>query len=209
MKKIQILLPLLFLSFIPKLHAEWSPEFERAKDKAKLITYRLPLAATVMSTGTVLISRSNTTTWPHKEGDFTDYLEIQSIRIDVDKADPSTCTIRLGVINYIDSSSSTVTWFYNKEFELNASSSNVTPDFIQYPAPISLKVLRGTGTIEGTTPDLLSNYTSNFTVFTSSVAITPSPGGAVSPGYGDLVAYIQKAAAAITFTFEIVYNSSR
>lgn len=206
MKKIRFYLPLLAaMIVVPRLHAEWSPLYEQAKDKGVDVTYRLSLSATQMSTAVVLVSLENITTWPHKE---TDSLKIQSIRVDVDKAAASTSTVRIGVINYIDSSSSTVTWFWNKENENNVSNTDVT-NYTNYPAALSLRVAKGSAKIEGTTENILSNLTSNWALFTSSVAITPSPGGFVRPRVGDLVAYIQKGAVAIVYTFEVYYNSER
>lgn len=210
MKKIRFLLPLLVvLFFIPKARADQSRFYEEAKDKSNLLVYRNAMAAATVSTAAVLIDLSDTTNWPHKEDES---IEIQGIRLQVDKTTSatSTFTVRIGVLNYVDTSSGTVTWFWNHEEGLSVTSNTSVANYVEYPAALNFKVLRGTGTMEGTVPNLKSNLTLNTNIFQTDVMLpSPATGGNTKPGYGDIVALIDKGASAITFTFEIFYNSQR
>jgi len=203
MKRLKLFLPLIAaMLFVSISHADQS---DRQKDKSKLAVYSQSFASTVVpSTSVVLIDLSDTTNFPHKE---TDRLYIHSICVDIDKVAATTTTVKVGVVNYIDASSSTVTWFKIVGQDLNVSNTNPKP-CTEYLAPLDMRITAGASITEGAVDNAKSNQTTNSTTFKTDVRL-PSTNGNIYPGLGDIVATITKGGAAVNYTFEIVYSSSR
>ena len=201
----------LFL-FVSALFALCAPArawvFEEVPDKNVTVTYRLAVAANV-STAAVLVDLSDTTNFPHKQ---TGVLNISSIQIEIDKAAASTTTVKIGVVNFVDSSTGSVTWFRRVEALANVSNTNVelfrsyTPNFLKLRVNPA-----GTPLTDGSTPFLLSNdITTGSTIYQNDVAL-PSPistGGSV-PGVGDLVLFAQTYTGAVTITVEVQYHADK
>lgn len=206
LKKIFVALALIGL-FHTVSHAVGSSSLT---DRSHTIRYRIETAAATASTSAVIIDLSDTTNYPHKE---TGYVVVDSIRIQVDKAAASTCTVRVGVVNFVNSSTGSVTWFATNENLLNVSNTDNDPLLHYGMFPIKLYVTRAaTADTQGGTPFLLSNETTNgSTTYQNDVAL-PSPilSGSSRPGVGDVVIDINKTAtAAITFGVEISYHTER
>jgi hypothetical protein len=182
--------------------------FQEVPDKTVTVRYRLAVAANV-STAAVVIDLSDTANFKHTD---TGQLNISSIKLDIDKAAASTTTVRLGAVNFVDSSTGSVTWFYAKESGLNVSNSN-TVDFLSYvPNFLRLKVNPAATTqTDGSTPYLLSNdTTSGSTIYQTDVNL-PSPiaAGVSAPGPGDVVMLVTNGTAAVTVNVEIQYHADK
>lgn len=180
--------------------------FEEVPDKNVTVTYRLAVAANV-STSAVVVDLSNTTNFPHKQ---TGVLNISSIGIEIDKAAASTTTVRLGVINYVNSSTGSVTWFRKIEGNLNVSNTNIV-DFRSYtPNFLKLRVEQSsTPDADGATPFLVSNdTTSGSTIYQTDINL-PSPIGGSACGPGDLVLSVVNGNGAVVVSIEVQYHADR
>ena len=180
--------------------------FQEVPDKTVTVRYRLAVSANV-STAAVVIDLSDTTNWKHTE---TGQINISSIKLDIDKAAASTTTVKMGVVNFVDSSTGSVTWFYAKESALNVSNSNAV-DFLSYvPNYLRLKVNpASTPQTDGTTPYLLSNdTTSGSTTYQTDVNL-PSPAGVTAPGAGDVILAVTNGTAAVTVNVEVQYHAEK
>lgn len=184
-------------------HAVWpwdSPENDNT------IRYRLSVAANT-STAAVVIDLSDTTNFPHKQ---TRALNINSIRIELDKVAASTCSVKLGVVNMVNPSTGSVTWFYNKSHEVNVSNTDIR-DFLNYvPNYIPCRVNKNADSVDGSTPYILSNdTTSGSTIYQTDVNL-PSPlaAGTTKPGTGDVVMSVQTGGATVV-NLTIQYSSEK
>src|SRR6185436_1218852 len=83
--------------------------FQEVPDKAVVVHSSVTVAAAVTSTNSILVDLSDTVNYPHKE---TGELNLDSIRVDIDKIAASTCTVKIGVVNYVDTSTGSVTWVW-------------------------------------------------------------------------------------------------
>lgn len=183
--------------------------FNDFQDRTVTVKYRIALTAAIASTDTVLIDLSDTTNWPHKD---TGAINITSIRIDTDKVAASTASVRIGVVNFVDSSTGSVTWFTGKEGDLNASYVDESPFLNLTPCFYKCRVNNNGASVDGSTPYLFSNFkTSGSTIFQTDVVLPSlATSGSSAPGVGDIVAQIDKtSAAAATFNIEITYFSER
>lgn len=179
--------------------------FEQLPDKTKTVVYSQAVAANI-STSAVIIDLSNTTNYPHKE---TGNINISSIRIDVDKAAASTCTVRLGVVTFVNTSTGSITWFASRAFRLNASNTSPSP-FIHYaPNYLNLKAESAGVDVTGTTPNLISNLlTAGSSEFQSDLLI-PGTYTSVAPVRGDIILQINNGTAATDVKVEIQYSSEQ
>jgi hypothetical protein len=173
----------------------------RGYDK-QYIRYSLRGVAAGISTSTIIVDLSNTTNWPHKR---TKELHIYDVRINVDKTAASTCTVKLGVVNYAGPSSGSVTWFFGVENERNVSNTYTsilrTSDLVY-----NLKVVQS-GDADGSTPYILSNdTTSRSAIWLNNVKIPAVTGTLTIPEVGDLIMQVSNGAVVVDVYLEIAYS---
>lgn len=175
-------------------------------DRSYEVKYQLAVAAQI-STNVIVIDLSDTVNFPHKQ---SGEIEITNIKLNVDKTAASTETIKLGVVNQINVSSGSVTWFWSNGAKSNVSN---TDTFVQNYGSDHWYRLRANEVVNstGTTPYILSNdLTSASQTFQNDVALPcPTPLGQAFPGMGDLILQANNGAVAIDLSLEIHYFARR
>lgn len=182
--------------------------FQEVPDKAVEVHYKLAVAAAV-TTNTVIVDLSDTVNFPHKE---TGELNIDSLRIDVDKAALSSGTVKVGIVNYVDSSTGSVTWIWSREFAKNVSNTDVSYYSNFLPAFLKCRVNTAGYGVDGNTPYILSSdKTSGATTFQTDVNLPNTAGTSVGAGTGDLILQVVNLdpAVAITVTADLIYHSNQ
>jgi len=182
--------------------------FEKNPDRNVFVKYNQTLATTVVSTSAIIIDLSDTTNWPHSdEGE----IQVNWLRVSVDKLAASSATVKIGVVNFVNSSTGSVTWFHSVSSLHNLSNTNVGGAIDLQPSWISLKAIPGVLT-EGITPYVLSNDTTEgSTTYQDDVTLPTTLGTYTAPGVGDIVVALTKPGVASTaiFTIEILYHVIR
>lgn len=184
-------------------------DFGISQERNVYVKYTQTLTATLTSTAAIIVDLSDTTNWPHKE---KGEIRVSWLRVSFDKAAASTETLKLGVVNFVNASTGTVTWFYSLPSSYNASNTNVV-DVINYsPSWINLRVIPDNEDDAGVTPYLLSNdKTNGSTVYQNDVKLPTTSGTAAAPGYGDIILYIDNSDTAgandWTITVELIYQA--
>lgn len=202
MKKLLGFLGLMFMGSLA--HADL---FDYVRDKAVSVHYNQDMAAALLSTATVIVDLSDTTNWPHKDNGA---INISSIRIEVDKAAASTTTVRLGVVNFINTSTGSVTWFYTSGNELNVSNTESVGYASFGEGFLRLKATQTATPTDGTTHYVISNEkTSGSTVYQTDVKLPSLITAGTAPGLGDIVMEVTKAAAAVNVTVDLIYFSDK
>lgn len=184
--------------------------FDDTGDRTVRVVYSTSSVAAAASTATILIDLSDTTNWPHKE---TREINISSLRVNFDKVAATTGTVKIGVINHVNTSTGSVTWFFDSSRFLNVSNAdndkfyNYTQNFIR--TRVEGGTSGGTDALEGTTPYILSNNKTNgSTTYQSDIKLTTLTGTNTAPGRGDIVMEWSKSdQAAWNLTVEIDYNT--
>ena len=200
MKKLLLSIGLLFTTSLA--HADL---FQSVKDKSMTVSYRLAVAGAV-STHTILVDLSSTTIWPHKD---VGQLNISSIRLNIDKTAASTCTVQIGVVNFVSGSTGSVTWFYTQNSERNVSNTNIQPLINLHETFYRCRVDPNSRVDQdGSTPYLLSSVkTSGSTIYQTDV-ILPNPANvSITPGTGDIVMNVSNGTTAVEVYVEVTYHS--
>jgi len=181
--------------------------FEQVPDKAVTVHYRLPVGPSV-STNTILIDLNDTTNFPHKE---TGELNLDYIRLGIDKLAASTGTVKLGIVNMVNVTTGSVTWMWSVEFSTNASNTNIQENTNLLPVFLKCRVNpASTADIDGSTPYILSNdKTTQSTTYQTDVAL-PTPVGNAFPGVGDILLQVvnKDNVSAIIVTVDAIYHSN-
>ena len=207
MKKLGLFLGLFLMAGIAK--AEWFGSDQYT------INYSTALAASI-STNTVVVSLSNTTGyWPHPIGHKA--IVIDSISADIDKAATTTSTLKLGVVEEINPSTGTVSWFWKRGNALNVSNTDVYINQMYSADGLNCKVnlvTTASGVSSATTPYLLtSDVTTGSAVYQSDLGlpsvVTPVNGTYSSPQTGDIVLNIVNGAAAVNLNLIVKYHVIR
>ena len=188
---------------IPSLSMAW--DFEKNPDRNGFIKYTQTLTTVVVSTSAVLIDVSDTTNWPHGE---TGEVQINFIRVSVDKAAASTATVGIGVVTALSASNGNVTWVYGLSSLHNVSNTSLGEVVDFQPSWIGLKAIPA----DGSTPDILSNDTTSASSVYQNDTILPSTSGTdVAPAVGDIVLELTKPGTGTTaiFTVEALYHVIR
>lgn len=180
--------------------------FETTPDYTMTVVYSTSVLTATTSTTTIVIDLSNTTDWPHKN---TREINISSVRIEVDKVAASTGTVRLGVVNFVNTSTGSVTWFAEKSLLNNVSNGdndlyrNYSPNYIR------TRVEGGQNITSGLTPYLFSvNRSSGSTSYQSDIVLPTLAGTFVAPGRGDVIVEISKTSLSPwTVNIEIQYHT--
>lgn len=198
---------LLALAFVGACVLPAKATFDGIDDRAVTVAYNLELSAAATSTTTLIIDLSDTANWPHKE---TGGLVIGNVRVELDKAAASTTTVRLGVVNFVNTSTGSVTWVWSNKNRLNVSNTNTGGLNNYYPIPLRLRVKpNATPAMNGSTPYVLSNdTTSGSTTFQTDVTLA-SPNGHTTPGVGDLVLDLTRGNVAVNLHIEVQYYAER
>lgn len=196
MKKIILALAAMF--FTSLAHA--APYDSIFRDNAVQVIYTSPGITT--STAAIIIDLSDTTNWPHKQ---TGSIDIATIWVDFDKIGTSTCTVKIGVVTAVDSSSGTVTYFW----VANSTMNHVSTPGVNSPELNGL--IRAKVSSAGTTPFILSNnkHTSS-TLYQTDVTLPTANGTYVVPAAGDIVLFVDgNAVTNTTVTVHLLYSSER
>lgn len=162
-----------------------------SRDKTMIVhsTRTIAVATTVaFTTHTILVDLSSTTIFAHKENGV---IHISRIEVYVDKLAASTGTVKLGVVNNVNPSTGSVTFFARQSFEKNVS--NTVPSLIinMEESLVRTDAVGATpgGANVGTTPFIYSNDNLNeSTIFQSDINL-PTPNGNLPPGIGDIILY--------------------
>lgn len=188
------------LAVVLLLCAGWAHAgiFDYGAEKTVYVKYDLAVTAT--STSTVLVDRSDTTNWPHKHAGS---IRIVGLDVNVDKAAASTTTVKIGVVNFINASTGSITWVWEKSHLTNVSNTDVNANPHFFPIPINCKVEPANTADDGATPYVLSNDTTSGSSTYQNDSDLPSPNGDVSPGLGDLILFVQKPGTSTTATVNI------
>lgn len=150
-----------------------------------------------------LISLATATgVFPHKE---TGEIDISQINISIDKLAASSGTVKVGVIDFVGSSTGSVTFFDTYSFLRNVNNTFpvINPGYGQ--AFYRCRVNPPANTLNnGTTPFILSNDTKNgSTAYTlTTIMASPISAGSVNPRPGDIV--LEAVNSDITNTYNIV-----
>jgi hypothetical protein len=181
--------------------------FDLSKSKEYTIHYAtLSVAGFSGTTNYILIDLSDTVNWPH---DKTGEIHITDVYMNIDKAAASTSEVRLGVVNFVNESTGSVTWFDRYANNLNVSN---TPGSIfksYQDNGINTRVKpSSTPNTDGSTPQILSSQkTSGSTDFQNDVGIYTILGTQVFPQRGDIILQITKSGAVIDYEMVIRYYS--
>lgn len=203
MKKLFLGIGFLFLSGLS--HAGI---FDYGADKTVFVKYSYAVAAANISTSTIVIDKSDITNWPHTK---PDHISVVGIDLDVDKVAAATATVKLGVVNHVNASTGSVTWFWARNFGLNVSNTDTKITEIYYPLSIKTKVEVQSGNTDGVTPFLLSDdTTSGSTIFQNDVLLTATSGTDVAPSEGDIVMQVNGGGSnTLTIDLHLWYYTDR
>lgn len=182
------------LGIIPfKLHASITdPEVLQEKTVVVHFSTTVPAGAT---SAFDLISLSTTANlFPHKE---RGEIDVSEIRVVYDKLAASTGTVKIGVVNFVNTSTGSVSFFYVNSSQKEVTSS-LTPFFLENFSPAFYRCYVRSGKtatntdVDGITPFILTNDKDTGSSLYRSTATAslqlPSPiGTTVAPAVGDIV----------------------
>lgn len=187
----------------------WGYDYQMIPDQNALIHHQVTLANTVTSTSNIIVDLSDTTNWPH-DGDKE--IRISGIRVDIDKAAASTCTVKLGVITYVASSTGSVKWFHVCGSTINVSNT-ATQYYVNYaPSYLRTLVVQTSTVTEGSTPHFMSNdETLKSTTYQTDVLLPTTYGTDAYPKVGDIILYVFKPGIATTANIfvDLIYNGRK
>lgn len=180
--------------------------FFGGEDKLFMIHYSTSLSAAVTSTETIVVDLSSTTVWPHKE---TGEIQVQSISVVIDKLAASTGSVKIGVVNMVNSSTGSITWIKDFQSLNNLSNSNTIKFDRVDPTYYRCRVNPVSQFADGLTPYIITNdKTSGSSNYQTGVRLPTLAGGQDFPAAGDIIVQINKAAtSAWNVDIEISYNS--
>lgn len=174
------------------------------KDRGVLVKYDIAVAAATTSTKTLVIDLSDTTNYPHED---TREINIIDLRVSVDKLAASTGTVKIGVVNFVNASTGSVTWFREFSSEKNASNTASSEYIPSLPSTIRTRVNSTGNATDGETPYILSNDTTlGSTTFQTDQVLPSALGTDTAPGRGDIVLEIAKDSSnAWNLIVEVLY----
>lgn len=194
------------LLFGPRKPCFAAPQESDLRSKSIQAHYNLAVAADI-STHTVLIDLN--TAWPNPTQQ-TGAIKITGLSVQIDKTAASTATVRIGVINSINASTGSVTWFYELKNQRNVSNTNNNPIINTDNAIRDLTVIPPTPNTgaDGTTPYLISNITTSASTIYQTDVRLPSPIGVAGtlPKLGDVVMNVINGTVAIDVLVDVLYH---
>jgi hypothetical protein len=170
-----------------KLHA-----YNGMWDDSQLVTYKITVPSATTSTTAVVVDLSDIVNFPHKR---SKELILTSIALQIDKVAASTCTVKLGVVNFVNASTGSVTWFTEFPNDRNVSNT-LTQNYYTGTYYYDLLVKpSSTSDVDGATPYILSNdKTSGSTTYQNDVVLPNAANTSATPAVGDLIMQVTKDA---------------
>lgn len=193
MKKFGLLLSLFFLPALS--HASLQDPLV-AQEKTYVVHFTTAVPANTSLVEFDLISLSTTASlFPHTRtnpGDIGE-IDVSEINLVEDKVQTSTITLKLGVMQFVNISTGSVTWFFTRSSAKNGNNTDAVA-FNNYPPSFyRCKVIPANtvtnSSVDGTTPWIVSNdIRSGYSGFTTTTTlISPIPAGRVAPRAGDII----------------------
>jgi hypothetical protein len=203
MKKLLFLFSFLLL---PCLSYAISPIDEDDNIRVHYVKYAIS-----SSTNIVLMDLSDITNYKHK---YTGNFVISDISLNVERMNTSTGTVKIGVMNFVNASTGSVTYFYEKQLYQVSDSTEIINIHENYsPSLIRCKVVpSSTVNTNGSTPYIASNNsTSGSTVFQSDVRLLNSLETNIFPNVGDIILTVDKGSAGGVLNVSVTahYHSKR
>lgn len=178
---------------------------------SSIVRFTISLPSTVSSTQCVIISLSSSTPgslYPHN---FNRELQIRGMRLEIDKVAAATCTVKVGVMTYVDISSGSVSYFFGNGNDNNVSNSDEDTNFYLDNLSYNLHVdpLLPITTNDGLTPYLITNDKLTKSIQFNSTTPIPSSNGVIVPHVGDLIMSVTKDSSnPVTIYIEALYFGS-
>lgn len=189
MKK--LLAVVLFLIAPIRIHAAITDP-EVLQEKSVLLFFSTTVAAASNANFDLISLSTSANLFPHLD---TGEIDTHYIHIVVDKIAAATATVKIGVVNFVNTSTGSVTFFYEKVANRNVSNTVGSDMFAPEPAFVRCKVRPNntalTTDVDGLTPFILSNdKLSGSALYHSTTTATAqlnSPVGLISPRVGDII----------------------
>lgn len=154
----------------------------------------------------ILIDKSDTSTLRHKE---TGHINIRSIFYQLDKAAASTTTVRIGVINFVNTSTGSVTWLTGLSGTNNVSNTNSVFHQVFEGRGLNTRVTpSSTIDTDGSVSETYSNEATSGSAGIQNDQLLPTISGtSVLPSVGDVVVEFIKGGTAINYRLDVRYYS--
>jgi len=189
---------LVFLSFFFMAGLAYADIMKSSKEEPVAVKYSF--SGLTASTHTILIDLSNTSGFPHKN---TGAINIAAINVSIDKLAASSGTLKIGVANDVNISSTNISYFFEATYDRAAAGTEI---WRYANAEGYLYRLRTTSS--NTTPYLLTNDTLSTTIFQLDVNNSSPTGTPVPAGRGDvLLSFTNNGPSATDISVEVLYNS--
>ena len=202
------------LAFIPlKAHAAITDPLV-IQEKTVVIHFSTTVPAATTSNFDLIALSTTPGVFPHTD---RGEIDISHINVVLDKAASSTGTVRIGVLNFVNSSTGSVSFFYTYSSTKNVSNTalpiptNFTSAF--YRCRVNSGRTSTNTDVDGLTPFILTNEKiSGSSVYKSTTVASaqlPSPVGQISPAAGDIIMEVKNldATNAINVVVDIWYHS--
>lgn len=210
MKKIWLTVLFALIGAVPRSAYAWISSPLVGQEKTVMVHFSTTVIAGATSVFD-LVSLGNTASlFPHLDHGE---LDVSHVNIMVDKIATSTGTVKLGVVNFVNQSTGSATFYYDCAYVRNVTNNSLP--FTDYFTPAFLrgKVLSGkTATnsdIDGITPFITSNEKLSGVAALSGAVLLQSPAGFINPRAGDLMMQVvnNDSANPVTIQMEIYYHS--
>lgn len=210
MKKIWLVVFFALLGALPRNAHAWISNPLVGQEKTVLVHFSTTVVAGATSVFDLVSLGNSGNVFPH-----TDHgeLDVSHVNVMIDKIATSTGTVKLGVVNFVNQSTGSATFYYDCAYVRNVTNNSLP--FTDYftPAFMRGKVLSGktaTNTdVDGLTPFIASNEKLSGVTALSGAALLQSPVGFVNPRAGDLMMQVvnNDSTNSVTVQMEIYYHS--
>ena len=178
-----------------------SPRDEDSNVRIHFSTYNV-----VASTTMILVDLSSSTTY---NLDHNGFISISSIKLQADRLGCATGYARIGVVNFVNTSTGSVTYFYECSYGNFDSSATVNCD--EYYSPSFLRTdVRENTYKDGETPYILSNSIDSASAkIQSDIVLRTFKEAYEYPAVGDLLLDISANGNAVSFIIDLIYHGKR
>lgn len=170
--------------------------------KEEPVSIKFVLNNVTASTSTVLIKLSDTVNYPHK---YNGAININNIKVAVDKVAASSGTVKIGVITASSSTAVSVTFFYEASFKRDTISTIFRENKNEDGFLTRCRVTNSATPFIASNDQLLGN-----TIFGAGTLLPSPVGSSTVGGPGDIVMfYTANGVGTVDLDVELIYNSEK
>ena len=211
----RLLASLLFIGFFSGIaHAALDDEGV-TREKTYVVHFSSTVQANTVAVFDLISLSTTASIYPHTRNNPLDIgeIDISHITMLIDKVATASATVKIGVLDYVGTSTGSASYFFSRSSLNNVSNTDVvvlanfTPSFYRTRVRPGISVSTFTAFVDGITPFFISNEMDQGSFIFNSTAAYQSTNGLMNLQRGDTIMKVTTFGSMVNFIVDVWYHA--